>query len=78
VRAAPDLAYPNERIAIEYEGEVHATDLQTFRDDIERRERFEDAGWRVIRVTADHLRKPAVLLARITRALAERRPERHG
>lgn len=68
----PDLAYPRERIAIEYEGEVHATDLDTFRDDIERRERFEDAGWRVIRVTADHLRNPVALVQRIRRALAQR------
>jgi hypothetical protein len=68
----PDLAYPRERIAIEYEGEVHAIDLNTFRDDIERRERFEDAGWRVIRVTADHLRNPLALAQRIRRALAQR------
>ena len=68
----PDLAYPNERVAIEYEGDVHRLDLDTFRDDIDRRERFEDAGWRVIRVTADHLRNPKALIERIRYALGAR------
>jgi very-short-patch-repair endonuclease len=68
----PDLAYPTERIAIEYEGDVHRVDLETFRDDIDRRERFEDAGWRVIRVTADQLLRPAALVERISFALAIR------
>jgi very-short-patch-repair endonuclease len=68
----PDLAYPEQRIAIEYEGDIHRLDLRTFRDDIERRERFEDAGWRVIRVTADHLAAPALLVHRIRVALNER------
>ena len=68
----PDLAYPDQRVAIEYEGEVHRLDLKTFRDDIERRERFEDAGWRVIRVTADHLLRPNALVDRIRYALGTR------
>jgi very-short-patch-repair endonuclease len=68
----PDLAYPLERIAIEYEGEVHRVDLRTFREDIDRRERFEDAGWRVIRVTADQLLRPNALVERIRYALALR------
>jgi hypothetical protein len=68
----PDLAYPDERIAIEYEGDVHRVDLRTFRDDIDRRERFEDAGWRIIRVTADQLLRPAALVERIRYALALR------
>ena len=68
----PDLAYPEFKVAIEYEGEVHRVDLKTFRDDIERRERFEDAGWRVIRVTADHLLRPNALVDRIRFALGTR------
>ena len=68
----PDLAYPDRMVAIEYEGEVHRVDLKTFRDDIERRERFEDAGWRVIRVTADHLLRPSALVDRIRYALGTR------
>ena len=68
----PDLAYPEYKVAIEYEGDVHRLDLRTFRDDIDRRERFEDAGWRVIRVTADHLLRPNALIDRIRFALGTR------
>lgn len=51
----PDLAWPELRIAVEYEGDVHRSDARRFRADIRRREMFEAAGWRVIRVTADDL-----------------------
>jgi G:T-mismatch repair DNA endonuclease (very short patch repair protein) len=69
----PDLAYVAERIAIEYEGEHHRLDAKVFRDDIDRRELFESAGWRVMRVTADNLRDAVRFVARVTRLLAERR-----
>lgn len=72
----PDLAYVAERIAIEYEGEVHRTDLRVFDDDIDRRERFERAGWRVVRVRAHHLRDPRVLAERIRMLLIERAAQR--
>ena len=71
----PDLAYVAARIAIEYEGEPHATDLQTFRDDIERRALMEEAGWRVVRVTRDHIFiRPHQLIARVSTLLRERSP----
>lgn len=68
----PDLAYILEKIAIEYEGEVHRIDQRTFDDDIDRRERFEAAGWRVIRVRARHLRDPHALTERVRAALHQR------
>lgn len=68
----PDLAYVAERIAIEYEGEVHRTDVRVFDDDIDRRERFERAGWRVVRVRAHHLRDPRALAERVRLLLIER------
>lgn len=61
----PDLCYTVEKVALEYEGDVHRTSRQTFRDDIERREQFEEIGWRVIRVTADHLRRPHGFVTRV-------------
>jgi hypothetical protein len=71
----PDLAYVNEKIAIEYEGEVHWTDRAVFAEDIERRELMQEAGWYVIRVISDHVyRHPAWLVERIRRKLVERRP----
>ncbi|AQX81751.1 hypothetical protein BWO91_18940 [Plantibacter flavus] len=51
----PDLAEVRLRIAYEYEGDLHRTDQRRFRNDIVRRERFEAAGWRVVRVTAHDL-----------------------
>ena len=47
-----DLAYPAYRVAIEYEGDHHRSPAQ-FRRDLRRIERLHDAGWIVIRATAD-------------------------
>ncbi|KRE21591.1 hypothetical protein [Agromyces sp. Soil535] len=47
-----DLAYPDQRIAMEYEGDHHRAPEQ-FRRDIARYERLQDIGWIVVRVTAD-------------------------
>jgi hypothetical protein len=73
----PDLAYPGLRIAIEYEGERHR-DPGRWERDIERRELFEDAGWRVIRVTAAGLADPAALIDRIRRVRTTRAAEFAG
>jgi very-short-patch-repair endonuclease len=65
----PDLAYPELRIAIEYEGEEHQRDRETYLADIERREAFVRAGWTVILVTKEHLRSaPELWLRRIRHA----------
>ena len=70
----PDLAYIAERVALDYDGEIHRTDERVFLDDIERRERFEDASWRYIRASKDHLRRPGTFLERVRRNLRERAP----
>jgi very-short-patch-repair endonuclease len=51
----PDLAYPDRRLALEYEGRDHLTDPDVAEVDIERRELFAEASWRTIRVTAPQL-----------------------
>jgi hypothetical protein len=71
--ARVDLAYPRERVALEYEGDVHRVDRDVWRKDIGRRERVEDLGWRVLRVTAGDLTAPAALLDRVRRSLASPR-----
>jgi very-short-patch-repair endonuclease len=69
----PDLLYPEWRVVLEYEGDQHRTDPQQWRRDIWRRELFEEAGWRVIRVHRDDLlAEPERLLARVARILAQR------
>ncbi|GAA1503386.1 hypothetical protein GCM10009761_01220 [Agromyces terreus] len=66
----PDLAYPDWRVAIEYEGEHHR-DRARWKRDITRRERFEASGWRVIRVTSDDLfGDPDAMVERVRRVVA--------
>lgn len=48
----PDLAYPDLRIAIEYDGDHHRTDRQQWSHDIERERWVRQQGWDYIRVTA--------------------------
>ena len=49
-----DLAFPEARLAVEYEGAHHFEGLQIARDDA-RFERLAAAGWRVIRLSATDL-----------------------
>jgi hypothetical protein len=70
----PDLAYPQFRVVFEYEGDDHRVDPRRWRADITRREAFEAAGERVIRVHAgDVMAEPEAFLARVCRILAQRR-----
>lgn len=72
-QAQVDLAFAEERVAVEYEGEHHLTDPGQWAKDIERMERLADAGWRVIRVTkSDVFQHPERLLRRVRAALAVR------
>jgi hypothetical protein len=71
----PDLSYKAAKIAMEYEGVHHRDDPLVFADDIERRERMQEAGWYVIRIIADHVfGEPRLLVDRIRRVLHERSP----
>jgi len=63
-----DFAWPERRVALEYEGAWHTTRLA---QDRRRIEALQAAGWRVLFVTAADLRSPDALLARIAAALAE-------
>ena len=68
--AMVDLAYPDRRIAIEYLGDHHRTDRETYDKDIRRREALVAAGWVVVFVTAADLRdRRAALIQRIRVAL---------
>ncbi|MFE6997119.1 hypothetical protein ACFVAE_14225 [Microbacterium sp. NPDC057659] len=68
-----DLAYPELKIAIEYEGDGHRIDKAQWRRDIQRQRDLEDRGWIVIRLTQDDLGPGApALIARIRRAVLSR------
>jgi Protein of unknown function (DUF559) len=72
--ALPDMSYPELKIAIEYDGDHHRTDPETWRRDVERRQRLEDAGWLIITATADDvIRYPERVIARIRTAINNRR-----
>lgn len=61
-----DLAYADARIVLDYEGDAHRVDRATWLRDLQRRELFEDAGWRVVRVTsADLFGDPDAFVARL-------------
>ncbi|UPL16660.1 endonuclease domain-containing protein [Microbacterium aurugineum] len=71
--ARVDLAYPQWRIAIEYEGDGHRTSREQWRTDIRRQRDLEAAGWIVIRVTELDLRDGgAALVSLIRRAISSR------
>jgi very-short-patch-repair endonuclease len=68
--ARVDFAWPEKRVAVEYDGLWHAEDGQ-FARDRQRLNRLHAAGWRVFFVTATDLHHPGRLIARLTEFLAE-------
>jgi very-short-patch-repair endonuclease len=71
VIARVDLAIPELRIAIEYDGRWHEDEHQRGLDN-ERLAALRAAGWTVVVVTAEMLRRPQLLLAAVRGAIAER------
>jgi len=67
--ARVDLSYPDSRIAIEYQGDHHRTDIRQWRGDITRTRALQAAGWTVILATADDITSPAHFLNAVCDAL---------
>jgi hypothetical protein len=67
--ARVDFAWPERKVAVEYDGLWHAEPGQ-FAKDRERLNRLRAAGWVVVFVTAKDLHRPDQLIARIAAALA--------
>jgi len=73
--ARPDLQYPAERIAIEYEGAHHRRDDRQYESDIFRDELLRDLGWELLKFTAkDVFVRPMVTVERVRYQLDKRRP----
>ncbi|MBD8505842.1 DUF559 domain-containing protein [Hoyosella sp. G463] len=68
--ARTDLAWPEWKVAVEYDGAHHFTDPRQARRDAHRANDCLRAGWRVIRVLPESLRAPEALLEHIREALA--------
>ena len=64
-----DLLLEEYRLILEYEGDHHRTDRWQWNVDISRVEAFSAEGYRVLRVTAAHLRRPRALVMRVYAAL---------
>ncbi len=65
-----DLAYPDRRLAIEYDGSLHWAQR---RADDRRRDALRRLGWEVVVVSADdYYREPGALVANVRGALARR------
>ena len=65
-----DLAYPELKVAVEYDGALHWAQR---REDDRRRDRLRVLGWTVIVVSASDIhREPAQLVAQVSAALAAR------
>lgn len=66
-----DLAYPELKIAIEYDGDYHFDSAEQRHKDRVRREWLMANGWQVITIVATDLwRRPQQILARVEQALA--------
>lgn len=66
-----ELVYSERRLALEYEGGQHRTETAQWNRDIEKYRHYAQAGWEVIRVTAELLyRRPEVLRRQVEEAFA--------
>ena len=68
-----DMAYPEIKVAIEYDGRQHAENRAQWVKDVGRREWFDGQGWRIVTVLSDDLYvRPDRTLDRITGVLRAR------
>ncbi|GHD41301.1 endonuclease domain-containing protein [Mycetocola manganoxydans] len=72
-----DLAYPDLKIAIEYEGAHHWQTPEQIQRDIDRLERLVENGWRIVRLTKRHVfSDPAEVVRRVSVARTQRAAQR--
>ena len=71
--ARVDLCWHKERVIVEYDGAVHLEEKQRRRDAVRRNE-LQAAGWLVITLTADDLKDPEGMVAKVRQCLQHRTP----
>ncbi len=69
LRIRVDMGWREWKVAVEYDGLQHWSDARQRAWDIERIALLEDAGWTVIRVSSEMLRRPHVVIERIREKL---------
>ena len=67
-----DLAFAAYRVGVDYEGDHHRTERRQWMRDLRRFADLEDAGWSMLRATADDLADTDRLIASVRRRLAAR------
>jgi hypothetical protein len=68
-----EMAYPQWRIAIEYEGDHHRTSRSQWNRDIEKYQAYAEAGWVVVRLTStDVFGRPGEVVRRVSTILRTR------
>ncbi|BBX17962.1 hypothetical protein CRI77_22080 [Mycolicibacterium duvalii] len=65
-----DMGWDDINVGVEYDGEQHRTDQESYRRDIKRMEYIQSAGWLVVRVVAGD--RPKEIVARVGAARASR------
>jgi hypothetical protein len=65
-----DMGWEDYMVAVEYDGDQHRTDRRQFVKDINRLAKFQDLGWIVVRVVAEH--RPDDVVNRVYQALTRR------
>jgi hypothetical protein len=71
--ALGDMAYPEFRVLIEYDGRQHFDDEFQHHRDVDRLNEIAEEDWRIVRVNRSHiLRGSAVISARVETALRDR------
>ncbi|WP_152351551.1 hypothetical protein [Brachybacterium subflavum] len=63
-----DDAYPGLLIGAEYQGDIHRTDKDRWRDDEARRDALSSVGWNIRSATARDIERPGRFLAGMRRA----------
>lgn len=69
-----DMAWPELKVALEYDGDHHR-ERDAFQRDQRRRNGFEVNGWLVIHATARDAGRPAVMFERLRQAFVQRESE---
>jgi hypothetical protein len=64
-RIRVDMGWPEWRVAVEYDGVQHWSDRYQRSWDIDRLAMLESMGWAVIRISAEMLSRPDVIIERV-------------
>ncbi|MDT5257378.1 MAG: hypothetical protein QOD10_2458 [Mycobacterium sp.] len=65
-----DMGWEDYMVAVEYDGDQHRTNRRQFVKDIDRLAKFQDLGWILVRVVAEH--RPDDVINRVYQALTRR------